>query len=49
MESDATKCKELVNDFKKFKHYFESLVVSDKNLTQGYNNTDLNETRATGL
>ena len=33
MQLNAAKCKELVIDFKKFKHSFESLVVSDKNLT----------------
>ena len=33
MQLNAAKCKELVIDFKKFKHYFESLVVCDKNLT----------------
>ena len=33
MQLNAAKCKELVIDFKKFKHHFESLVVSDKNLT----------------
>ena len=32
MQLNAAKCKELVIDFKKFKHHFESLVVSDKNL-----------------
>ena len=33
MQLNVAKCKELVIDFKKFKHHFESLVVSDKNLT----------------
>ena len=33
MQLNAAKCKELVIDFKKFKHHFESLVFSDKNLT----------------
>ena len=33
MQLNVAKCKELVIDFKKFKHHFESLFVSDKNLT----------------
>ncbi|XP_015754504.1 PREDICTED: uncharacterized protein LOC107334115 [Acropora digitifera] len=33
MQLNAAKCKELVIDFKKLKHHFESLVVGDKNLT----------------
>ena len=33
IQLNAAKCKELVNDYKKFKLHFESLVVSDKNLT----------------
>ena len=39
MQLNATKYKELVIDFKKFKHHFEStiLVVSDKNLTVVHN------------
>ena len=33
MQLNAAKCKELVIDFKKLKHSFESFFVSDKNLT----------------
>ena len=33
MQLNAAKCKELVMDFKKCKHSFEPLFVSDKNLT----------------
>ena len=33
MQLNAAKCKELVIDFKKFKHHFELLVVCHKNLT----------------
>ena len=33
MQLNAAKCKELVIDFKKCKHSFEPLFVSDKNLT----------------
>ena len=32
MQLNAAKCKELVIDFEKFKHSFDSLVVSNKNL-----------------
>ena len=37
MQLNAAKCKEFVIDFKKFKHHFESVVVSDKNLTVAQN------------
>ena len=33
MQLNAAKCKELVADFKKCNHSFETLFVSDKNLT----------------